>query len=67
MSKFKRESLELTFNDYYRVIQATGAAGAAADASYAVDNISLEFDGEFGGFGRNDWQPVRRQGCDIAG
>ena len=61
MLKFQRVSLELTFN---RVIQATGAAGAAADASYAIDNISLEFDGELGGFGPNDWQPVRRQACD---
>ena len=26
------------------MILATGAAGAAADASYVVDNISLEFD-----------------------
>ena len=44
MSKFQRVLLELTFKDYNRVIQATGAAGAAADASYAIDNISLEFD-----------------------
>ena len=64
MSKFQRVSLELTFKDYNRVIQPTGAAGAAADASYAIDNISLEFDGEFGGFGPNNWQPVRRQACD---
>ena len=27
---------ELTFNDYSRVIQATGAAGAAADAHTAL-------------------------------
>ena len=33
---------ELTFNDYSRVIQATGQA--AATSSYTVENISLEFD-----------------------
>ena len=35
---------ELTFNDYSRVVQATEAAGTAADASYGIENISLEFD-----------------------
>ncbi|MCU7809097.1 MAG: hypothetical protein KZQ73_14700 [Candidatus Thiodiazotropha sp. (ex Semelilucina semeliformis)] len=35
-----RLEYELTFNDYNRVIQATGGA----DASYDIDNISLEFD-----------------------
>ena len=33
-----RLEYELTFNDYSRVIQATG------DASYTIDNISLEYD-----------------------
>ena len=35
-----RLEYELTFNDYSRVIQATGDAGA----SYKVENISLEFE-----------------------
>ena len=39
-----RLEYELTFNDYSRVIQATGAAWTAADASYGIENISLEFD-----------------------
>ena len=33
-----RLEYELTFNDYNRVFLATGAAGAAADASYVVYN-----------------------------
>ena len=35
-----RLEYELTFNDYSRVIQATGDA----DASYDIENISLEYD-----------------------
>ena len=35
-----RLEYELKFNDYSRVIQATDDA----DASYKIDNISLEFD-----------------------
>ena len=39
-----RLEYELTFNDYSSVIQATGASGAGADASYGIENISVEFD-----------------------
>ena len=39
-----RLKYELTFNDYNRLTLATGAAGATADASFQVGNISLEFD-----------------------
>ena len=35
-----RLEYELTFNDYNRVIQATGDA----DASYDISSISLEYD-----------------------
>ena len=35
-----RLEYELTCNDYSRVIQATGVA----DASYNIENISLEYD-----------------------
>ena len=37
-----RLEYELTFNDYSRVIQATGAK--ASESSYTIDNIALEFD-----------------------
>ena len=37
-----RLEYEFVFNDYSRVIQATGAE--AAESSYKIDNISLEFD-----------------------
>ena len=35
-----RLEYELTFNDYSRVIQATGDA----DTSYSIENISLEYE-----------------------
>ena len=39
-----RLKMELTLNDYSRVILASGVSGAPADATYMVENINLEYD-----------------------
>ena len=51
-----RLEYELTFSDYSRVIQATGDA----DASYDIENISLEYDIVTQPAGPNDRQSVQR-------
>ena len=39
-----RLEMELTLNDYSRVILASGVSGAPANATYVVKNVNLEYD-----------------------
>ena len=55
-----RPEYELTFNDYSRVIQATGDA----EASYHIGGISLEYDMVTARAGPNDQPPVQRPPCN---